>query len=96
VRIPLYAYVGQMQKLRMTAMPVYRIHKRLSVSEGLGEKGSLIKIVAVDKLDRDLVELVLAYQSFQYQVQLLILASPLSFIMEAYGIAHYGSSGNAH
>ena len=43
-----------------------------------------------------LIELVLAYQSFQYQVQLLILASPLSFIMEAYGIAHYRSSGNAH
>jgi hypothetical protein len=54
VRIPLYAYFGQMQKLRMTAMPVYRIHKRLGVSEGLGEKGGLIKIVAVDELDRDL------------------------------------------
>ena len=34
---------------------------------------------------RQNVELVLAYQSFQYQVQLLILASPLSFIMVYYG-----------
>jgi len=57
VRIPLYAYFGQMQKLRTTAVPVYRIHKRLSVSEGLCEKGGLIKIVAVDELDRDLRQL---------------------------------------